>query len=160
MVADQLDVLADLGPEPLDHLFTAAEFHQRLHAHRRMIKPLLMDQAFLAGLGNIYTDESLHLAGIHPLTLSSQLTNQQSEFLLDCIRQVLQAGIDRQGTSIDWVYRGGDYQKYLRVYGRGGEPCPVCGTPVQRIIVGQRSTHFCVRCQPVNFEARNDEGEE
>lgn len=148
LVADPETVYGDLGPEPLGPGIEPAEFHARLAKRQRMLKPLLMDQRFLAGMGNIYTDEALHLARIHPRMRSDLLTVAETERLLTSIRQVLQAGIDRHGTSIDWVYRGGDYQRYLRVYGRAGKPCPVCSEPIQRVIIGQRSTHICRRCQP------------
>ena len=143
-------VLGSLGPEPLDGSFTVEELFRRLQSHRRQLKPLLLDQHFIAGLGNIYTDEALHLSKLHPITRSNSLTFEQSERLLSSIRQVLRAGILRNGTSIDWVYRGGDYQRYLRVYHRAGEPCLECGTPIQRIVVGQRGTHICPHCQPFN----------
>ena len=148
LVADPQVVLGGLGPEPLGADFTPAELHQRLSAHRRQLKPLLLDQTFIAGLGNIYTDEALHLAGLHPLMISNTVTSEQSERLWSSIRQVLQDGIHRQGASIDWVYRGGDFQKYFRVYQRTGDPCVVCSTPIQRITVGQRGTHYCSNCQP------------
>jgi formamidopyrimidine-DNA glycosylase len=147
LVADPQTVLGDLGPEPLNGDFTHQELHQRLHAYRRQLKPLLLDQTFIAGLGNIYTDEALHMAGLHPLVISNTLEASQSERLWASIRQVLQEGIRRQGSSIDWVYKGGDFQNYFRVYQRTGEPCPVCGTPIQRILVGQRGTHYCLNCQ-------------
>ncbi len=148
LVADPQIVLGQLGPEPLDPDFTSAELHRRLLAHRRQLKPLLLDQKFIAGLGNIYTDEALHLAGLHPLMISNTIDGPQSERLWSSIRQVLQDGIHRQGASIDWVYRGGDFQNYFRVYQRTGDPCPVCSTPIQRILVGQRGTHYCSNCQP------------
>lgn len=141
-------VVGSLGPEPLDEAFTAADLFARLHATRRQLKPLLLDQTFLAGLGNIYVDEALNLARLHPLTPSSHLTEQQTARLLASIRTVLRDGILRNGASIDWVYRGGDFQNYFRVYQRTGEPCPECGTPVARIMVGQRGTHYCPHCQP------------
>lgn len=147
LTADPESVLGVLGPEPLDDSFTPLAFHQRLQNHRRQIKPLLMDQRFLAGLGNIYTDEALNLAKLHPQTRSNTLTFDQAQNLLSGIRQVLYEAISRHGTSIDWVYKGGDYQKLLRVYQRVGEPCPRCGTPIQRMVVGQRGTHFCPNCQ-------------
>ena len=152
LVADPHTVLKELGPEPLDPEFTPEIFHQRLKAYRRQLKPLLLDQAFLAGMGNIYTDEALHLAKIHPLTIAQSLTFQQAERLLNAIRLVLQEGIRRNGASIDWVYRGGDFQNYFRVYQRTGEPCPVCGSPIQRIVLGQRGTHFCPNCQSLQEE--------
>jgi formamidopyrimidine-DNA glycosylase len=147
LVADPRAVLADLGPEPLDAAFTPDELHSRLLAHRRQLKPLLLDQTFLAGLGNIYADEALHLARLHPLALSSDLDYAAAERLWAAIRQVLEEAIARQGASIDRAYRGGDFQNYFRVYSRSGEPCPNCGTPIARIVVGQRGTHFCPNCQ-------------
>jgi formamidopyrimidine-DNA glycosylase len=144
---DPSTVLGNLGPEPLDPSFTPRVFFDLLQPRRRQIKPMLLDQTFIAGMGNIYTDEALHLAKIHPLTLTNQLDYPQVERLWNSIRQVLREGILRNGTSIDWVYRGGDYQKYLRVYQRNGEPCMDCGTTLERMVVGQRSTHFCPSCQ-------------
>ena len=141
-------VLGNLGPEPLDRDLRADDFYQRLHACRRQLKPLLLDQAFLAGLGNIYVDEALYLACLHPLRPSNQVTPQQAGQLLDATRTVLRDAITRNGASIDWVYRGGDFQNYFRVYQRTGQPCPRCGTPIARITVGQRGTHFCPHCQP------------
>jgi formamidopyrimidine-DNA glycosylase len=145
---DPQKVLGDLGPEPLDPNFTSQQFHQALHNRRRQLKPLLLDQHFLAGLGNIYSDEALHRSRLHPLLQSDQLSEAQSCELLDSIRAVLRDGIHRNGTSIDWVYRGGEFQNYLRAYGQTGNPCPVCGTLIERLIVGQRSTHICPNCQP------------
>jgi formamidopyrimidine-DNA glycosylase len=149
LVGDPQQVLGGLGPEPLDPAFSAEMFFGRLQGKKRQIKPLLLDQTFLAGLGNIYTDEALHLAKIHPLTNASTLTGEQAGRLLSAIRAVLEEGIRRNGASIDWVYRGGDFQNNFRVYQRTGEACPVCGAPVQRILVGQRGTHFCAVCQPI-----------
>ncbi len=142
-------VLAKLGPEPLSPSFTSEDLYQRLQPRNRQIKPLLLDQTFIAGLGNIYADEALHLAKIHPLTIASTLDIKQAERLWHSIRQVLEEGIQRNGASIDWVYRGGDFQNYFQVYHRTGETCPVCGTTIERIIVGQRSTHICPTCQPL-----------
>lgn len=140
-------VLGNLGPEPLEETFSAQEFYERLKGRRRQLKPLLMDQSFLAGLGNIYADEALHLAGLHPLRVSDALTFLNAEKLLAAIREVLLEGIRRNGASIDWVYRGGEFQNYFRVYQRTGEPCLVCGTQIERIVVGQRGTHYCPVCQ-------------
>jgi len=142
-------VLGALGPEPLSDEFTRGSFFQRLNNHHRQIKPLLLDQNFLAGMGNIYTDEALHCAKIHPLLKSDQITRKQSDRLWECIRSILLEGIKNNGASIDWVYRGGDYQNYFRVYQRRGEPCQVCGVDIERIVVGQRGTHFCPECQPL-----------
>ena len=150
LVDDPQAILGALGPEPFDPQLTNEEFHHRLKQRHRQIKPLLMDQAFLAGLGNIYTDEALHLSRIHPLRPSDQITPAESAQLLESIRIVLKEGIFRNGASIDWVYRGGDFQNHFRVYQRTGEPCPVCGTPIARIVVGQRGTHFCPHCQALS----------
>ncbi len=148
LVSQPASVLHNLGPEPFDPQLTVEEFHRKLSAVHRQLKPLLLEQSFLAGLGNIYTDEALHAAKIHPLWPSDSLTVDQAWRLLSAIRQALAEGIRRNGASIDWVYRGGDFQNSFRVYQRTGQPCPVCGTPVARILVGQRGTHFCPTCQP------------
>jgi formamidopyrimidine-DNA glycosylase len=144
---DPGEVLGSLGPEPLDPSFTAQDLYQRLQTSHRQLKPLLLDQGFLAGLGNIYTDETLHMAHLHPLVPSDELTFSQAERLWWSIRQVLEEAIRRQGASIDWVYRGGNFQNYFRVYQRTGGPCPECGTPILRLVVGQRGTHICPHCQ-------------
>ncbi len=141
------EILGKLGPEPLEKNFTAQWLFENLHARKRSLKPLLLDQTFLAGLGNIYTDECLHIAELHPLASSNNVTKEQAVVLHKAIRAVLKEGIRRNGASIDWVYRGGDFQNYFRVYGREGEPCPVCGTNIQKLIVGQRGTHVCPNCQ-------------
>lgn len=141
------DVLGQLGPEPLDEAFTPQWLHDALQSRHRQLKPLLLDQSFIAGLGNIYTDEALHMAKLHPLALSDSVTMKKAGKLHTAIQSVLQEGIRRNGASIDWVYRGGDFQNHFRVYGRDGEACPVCGTIIQRIVVGQRGTHFCPHCQ-------------
>ncbi len=141
-------VVGELGPEPLDENLTAEMLFDRLNATRRQLKPLLLNQTFLAGLGNIYVDEALNLAKLHPLIPANCVSPDQSARLLGSIRTVLRDGIARNGASIDWVYRGGDFQNYFRVYQRTGEPCPECGTPIARITVGQRGTHFCPSCQP------------
>lgn len=149
LVEDPQKVLEGLGPEPLVDSFGVVDFYQRLQANRRQLKPLLLDQRFLAGLGNIYADEALHLARLHPLTRSNRLNEAQAADLLQAIREVLKEGIRSNGASIDWVYRGGDFQNYFRVYQRTGQPCPTCGTPVQRMVVGQRGTHYCPTCQSI-----------
>ena len=140
-------MLGDLGPEPLSDEFTPKWLFDALHARRRRLKPLLLDQSFLAGLGNIYTDEALHMAKLHPLALSDSVTARQAERLHHSIQAILQEGIRRNGASIDWVYRGGEFQNHFRVYGRQGEPCPVCGTTIERLVIGQRGTHLCPHCQ-------------
>jgi len=149
LVRNQFEVLASLGPEPLDPEFTADDLHEIIANHHRQLKPLLMDQKLLAGLGNIYTDEALHRACLHPLKLSHQLTRKESKRLWESIRFVLEDGILHNGASIDWVYRGGDFQNTFRVYQRTGKPCPECHTTVEKIVVGQRGTHYCPVCQPL-----------
>lgn len=148
LVSDPQVVLGGLGPEPFDPALTPAAFHSILQRSRRQIKPLLLDQTVIAGLGNIYTDEALHLAGLHPLLPANTVPQEGAARLLDAVRSVLQAGIRHHGASIDWVYRGGDFQNYFLVYQRTGTPCRTCGTPVRRIVIGQRGTHFCPSCQP------------
>ncbi len=148
LIEETETLLGHLGPEPLEDSFTSQDFHQRLGKYRRQIKPLLLDQSFLAGVGNIYADEALHLAKLHPLTRSHTLGIKDATLLFDNIRAVLEEGIQRNGASIDWVYRGGDFQNYFQVYQRTGEPCYQCATPIERITVGQRGTHFCPQCQP------------
>jgi len=150
LVSDPAEVFRDLGPEPLSDEFTPAWLHTALNKQSRQLKPLLLDQSFLAGLGNIYTDEVLHMARLHPMTQSDSVTIEEAEILWMAIRQVLEEGIRRNGASIDWVYRGGDFQNHFRVYGRQGEACPVCGTTIKRIVVGQRGTHICPNCQVYN----------
>jgi formamidopyrimidine-DNA glycosylase len=147
LTAHPEDVIGGLGPEPFDPVFTPQLLYTRLIERHRQMKPLLLDQAFLAGLGNIYTDEALHLSGVHPLRVSDTITESEANRLYQAIQAVLLAGIEHNGASIDWVYRGGNFQNYFRVYGREGQPCLVCGTPIQRIVVGQRGTHFCPTCQ-------------
>jgi len=141
-------ILNRLGPEPLDPTFTPSILAERLKKHRKILKSLLLDQGFLAGLGNIYTDEALHYAGLHPKIQSDSLSLDQVEKLWSGIQTTLREAIDKNGASIDWVYRGGNFQNQFRVYQRTGKPCPVCSTPIERIIVGQRGTHICPHCQP------------
>lgn len=144
---DPDSVIGGLGPEPLTDAFTADWLLQSLRERHRQLKPLLLDQTFLAGLGNIYTDEALHMAKLHPLAASDTITPGQAERLREAIRAILSEGIRRNGASIDWVYRGGEFQNYFRVYDRAGKPCPVCGAKIVRLVVGQRGTHICPKCQ-------------
>jgi formamidopyrimidine-DNA glycosylase len=150
---DPADVLSGLGPEPLGDDFTAEAFHRALRERRRMLKPLLLDQSFVAGLGNIYVDEALFRARLHPLRRSDRLTRAAARALHGEIRATLAEAIEREGSSFDAFYRTpegrpGSYQHEFRVYGREGRPCLVCGRPIQRIVVAQRGTHICKRCQP------------
>jgi len=147
LTADSEVILGKLGPEPLERVFTPQWLYKALQKKHRQLKPLLLDQTFLAGLGNIYTDEALHIAKLHPLERSDSVSQKQAKALHEAIRKVLKEGIRRNGASIDWVYRGGEYQNYFRVYDREGEPCNVCGTHIQKLVVGQRGTHVCPKCQ-------------
>ncbi len=147
-LTDQPDnVLGKLGPEPLEKEFTAEWLYKSLQARKRQLKPLLLDQTFIAGLGNIYTDECLNIAKLHPLALAYSVKRKQAEALHKAIKAVLKEGIRRNGASIDWVYRGGDYQNYFRVYDQQGRPCPACGSIIKKFTVGQRGTHICPKCQ-------------
>jgi formamidopyrimidine-DNA glycosylase len=142
------NIFNKLGYEPFDASLTPAFFHDILKQKKRQIKTLLLDQSFIAGLGNIYTDECLFTARIHPLRMASSLTGLEAETLLLAIRSTLLEGISRNGASIDWVYRGGEFQNNFNVYQKTGLPCKNCGNIIERIIVGQRGTHFCPVCQP------------
>lgn len=147
LLDDPQVVLGALGPEPFDEALTPAIFHKMLAERKRQLKPLLLDQTFIAGLGNIYADEALWAAKLHPLSSSARLAKLQSAVLLRAIRKVLAEGIRRNGASIDWVYRGGEFQNHFKAYQRTGEKCPRCGSKIKRVLVGQRSTHFCPSCQ-------------
>jgi formamidopyrimidine-DNA glycosylase len=117
LVDNPAEIFRDLGPEPLSGEFTPFRLYTALHAQHRQLKPLLLNQTFLAGLGNIYADEALHRAKLHPLTPSDSVSSDQAENLWAAIREVLDEGIRRNGASIDWVYRGGEFQNHFRVYG-------------------------------------------
>jgi formamidopyrimidine-DNA glycosylase len=151
LVHDPQTVLGALGPEPLADEFTVERFAERLHGRNRTLKPLLLDQTFVAGIGNIYADESLFYAHLHPQRLSGTLTLEEKTALYTAIQKVLQLGIEREGASIDLYVKPdgskGDMQNAVAVFRRTGYPCMQCGTPIQRIVLGGRSTHFCAKCQ-------------
>ena len=145
--------LTDLGPEPLSDEFTLDEFRNMIAKRRGRMKPLLLNQKFIAGIGSIYADESLFIAGIHPERKADTLNGGEITELYEAIKTVLAEGIKHRGTT-KWDYvdasgEAGSYQDELRVYDRAGEECFVCGTMVQRIEVGSRSAYFCPRCQPM-----------
>lgn len=146
-VLDPQTVLGDLGPEPLGPELNPQKLYTMLHAHHRQIKPLLMDQTFIAGLGNIYTDEVLFTARIHPLRLSNTITPEEAKALYQAMQTILKQAIEKLGSSLDWMYRGGEFQNYFKVHQREGQPCPGCGCTIKKIIVGQRSTYYCPCCQ-------------
>jgi formamidopyrimidine-DNA glycosylase len=139
-------VVGRLGPEPLEPTFSAARLRSILGASRGRIKPVLLDQHRLAGLGNIYVDEALWRSGLHPLRFARTVTLGESARLLDAIREVLGEAILHSGTDFgDGVVHGGMYRP--RVYGRAGEPCERCSGEIRRIVVAQRGTHLCSKCQ-------------
>jgi formamidopyrimidine-DNA glycosylase len=139
-----------LGPEPLT--LSSRQLHGLLQKTARPIKNALLDQRLIAGLGNIYVDESLHAAGIHPLTPADRLSPQHAATLNRCIKQVLRRAIRHRGSTLrDYVNADrspGGFQRLHRVYGREGAPCPNCRRPIERIVLQGRSTHFCPACQP------------
>lgn len=142
-------IFGSLGPDAL--AISEAEFRERLEGRRGAIKGLLLNQAIMAGLGNIYADEALFEARIHPETPAGTLSGSRTSGLLRSIHTVLRTAVEFQGTSfrdyIDIEGRPGNFSRRLRVYQRTGEPCPTCGTPIRRIIICGRSSHFCPRCQ-------------
>lgn len=138
-----------LGPEPLE--VTLDEFTALLRARKSRIKAVLLNQRFLRGIGNIYADEALFRAGIHPLAIGARLPKERVKRLHQAIRRVLSEAINAGGSSIsDYVDvdgRQGSFQVRHNVYQKTGEPCPKCGAPIRRTLVAQRGTHFCSRCQ-------------
>ncbi len=151
LVADPESVVGHLGPEPLDPRLPAEELARRLAGRRATIKALLLDQRILAGIGNIYADEALHRAGIDPRRPAGSLSVGQVAALLQAIRTVLAEAIQARGSSLrDYTPPdgpAGTYQEQHRVFRRDGQPCPVCGTPIRRTVLVQRSTYFCPTCQ-------------
>ena len=151
LVADPTAVLAKLGPEPLSAAFTPQTLEGALAGRKAPIKTLLLDQSVLAGVGNIYADEALFQAGIHPLRRGQELNAVELAKLHDAVRAVLQRGIELQGSSLqNYVKLDGEkggFQEEHQVFRKTGQPCPICGHPVERIVVAQRSTHFCPVCQ-------------
>ena len=146
------DVFARHGPEPLARSFSSARLAQRLKGRSARLKTLLLDQSFIAGVGNIYADEALWRARLHPLRAADTLTLPEVRRLHRAIRAVLRQGIVNRGTSLgDYVDADGEpgaNAERLAVYRRTGQPCLRCGRPISRVVVGQRSTHFCPHCQP------------
>jgi formamidopyrimidine-DNA glycosylase len=147
---DNLDAYLSsrLGPEPLGKGFTTSFLALRLASRRAPIKAALLDQRTVAGLGNIYADEALWHARVHPLRPAGELTANEVAALRRGIRSALRRGIERQGSNLgDGAYARGSMQDEFKVYGRAGEPCPRCGTTIERTRAGGRGTAFCPRCQ-------------
>ena len=140
-----------LGIEPLSKEFTSDYLFYHLQKKNRQIKPLLLDQSFIAGLGNIYVDEALWYAGIHPLSIAYKISNKQSKKLHEGIQSVLLNAIAAKGTTIINFSYGdndsGNYKEQLKIFGKENRPCPGCGNPIKKIKVAQRGTHFCPKCQ-------------
>jgi len=141
--------IARLGPEPLEIPLEA--FASELKRHKTRVKALLLDQRFVRGVGNIYADEALFRAGIHPMAIACRLRGERPRRLYESLRAVLTEAIAAGGSSIsDYVDaqgRKGFFQFSHRVYQRTGEPCVTCGAPIRRVLVTQRSSHFCPQCQ-------------
>ena len=153
---------ARLGVEPFDEAFTAQALRARARGRRGPIKPFLLDQRNIAGVGNIYADEALFRAGVHPLRPAGSLRPIQYARLRDAVRETLSAGIDARGASID-DYRDpdgvrGSFQDRFLVHLREGEPCPRCGAPIRKLVVGGRGTYVCTHCQPAPRRRRVGKG--
>ncbi len=155
------DVFARHGPEPMTRSFTSARFADRLRGRHARLKTLLLDQSFIAGVGNIYADEALWRARLHPLRTADSLSDDEVRRLHRAVRAALREGVAYRGTSFsDYVGVDGEpgaNAEQLRVYRRTGEPCLRCGHRIERIVVGQRSTHFCPRCQRLPPSAAGNE---
>jgi len=139
----------DQGPDPLT--VTAEEFHLRLTARRGRLKAVLLDQTTVAGFGNIYVDESLFAARLSPLVSAAGLSRAETGRLLKNARRIFLAAIAARGSTTSnyqGLKGGGSYQASHQVYGKAGQPCPVCGTPIIKLTVAGRSTHVCPACQP------------
>ena len=157
LVGQPEEVIGRLGIEPLSAEFTLDALTQKIRNHHRQLKPLLLDQTVIAGLGNIYVDEALWKARLHPQRLADSLKKQEILALHEAIPQVLRQGLDNQGTSLgngkanfrSTNQKPGRNQEALKVFRRTGQHCSRCGAKITRIIVGQRSTHLCPHCQPI-----------
>ncbi|HEY53772.1 MAG TPA: bifunctional DNA-formamidopyrimidine glycosylase/DNA-(apurinic or apyrimidinic site) lyase [Caldilineae bacterium] len=151
LVEDPEEVIWKLGPEPLSAAFSADYLAARLRGRTAPIKSLLLDQRLVAGIGNIYADESLFRARIHPLREGGSLRMVEISALVGATRDVIQQALAEMGTTLRDYRRPdgsvGEFQNSLQVFRRTGEPCPSCGTPISRIVVGGRSTHFCANEQ-------------
>lgn len=152
LVKDAATIVGDLGPEPLGENLDGEALYDILHDHRRQIKPLLLDQQVIAGLGNIYVDEALWRAGIHPLRRSHRIDRPQAHTLHAAIETVLRSAIEMRGTTMHSYCtpdgEAGHNQSSLAVYGREGQDCPRCHGAIRKIRVAQRGSHYCPHCQP------------
>ncbi len=148
---ERVSGLDKLGIEPLSEEFTFAKFKEILKGKKGFLKPFLLNQKYIVGIGNIYADESAFLAGLHPLSRLENLTLKQKKKLYESIRESLRKGVENRGTTIgeyvDTTGKHGKNQYELLAYKRDGKKCLVCGTEMKRIVVGQRGTTFCRKCQ-------------
>jgi formamidopyrimidine-DNA glycosylase len=151
-VAEVISGLKSMGAEPLSAEFTSEYLQQKLHSKQRAIKTALLDQTVVAGIGNIYADEALFIGRIHPTTLASRLNSAQVDHLRLAIVSVISEGLKFGGTTFsnfqDINGKVGNYLDQAWVFRQHGQPCQICQTPIQRIKLGGRSTHFCPNCQP------------
>jgi len=150
----EIDFMKKVGPEPLENDFTVKEFIERLYLRKNSaIKPVLLDQTIIAGVGNIYADESLWLARIHPETAVAKISKPKLVLLYNTLRDVLWISIKNGGsTDRNYVNSGrqkGSYLSFAKVFRKQGQPCPRCGTTIEKIRVAGRGTHICSRCQKV-----------
>lgn len=149
------ETLSKLGPEPLTEELDGEKFYSIIQRTARPIKVVLLDQKLISGVGNIYANEALFVAGIHPLAKANQLMRDQAIKLYEAIEQVLKEGLELRGATIaDEMYRDaygrrGGYGRKVRVYQQTGKPCPKCGTKIEYLRVGQRGTYICPKCQGV-----------
>lgn len=150
-VADPERIFRQLGPEPLDPQFRPEDLARRLAGRRGRLKALLLNQSVLAGIGNIYADEALWRARLHPMRPAASLNGEEIQRLWEGIREALLAGLRHHGTTIQWYRRleggSGEHQRYLKVYGHAGQPCQRCETPIVRQVLQGRGTYFCPACQ-------------
>jgi len=157
LIKDPARILDRLGPEPLASGFTAKILAEGLNQRKRILKPLLLDQSFIAGLGNIYVDEALWAAKLHPCRLAASLSPSEIKALHRTIRRALKRGLKNLGTTLGTgkgnfysvANRRGRNEDLLNVFRRTDLPCPRCKSPIERLIVGQRSTHICGNCQKI-----------
>lgn len=151
----EAQALRGLGPEPLGSDFSVAYLHEQVRNRRTAIKQVLLDQSLVAGIGNIYADEALFFAHIHPLRRADSLTFTEASLLYAGIVSVLTQGIEHGGTSFndyrDLWGEAGDNYNHVHVYHQEGSPCHSCGTLIERIVIAQRSAHFCPGCQPLTL---------
>lgn len=157
LVADPQEILGKLGPDALTDAFSLAYFRAAVRPRNRMIKPVILDQSIVAGLGNIYADEALWEARIHPGKPAGSLAEPEVRNLFKAIKHVLETGVANRGTSLgdgktnyrDVEGASGGHREQVKAYGRSGKPCARCGTSMEKTVVAQRGTTFCPVCQAI-----------